>query len=358
MLCHGANIWAENLTEKIKRKLSSVQRKFLLSIISAYHTTATSSLQTITGIPPLHLIAHKEAKYFKLTKLREQTTINSQPIDPNHYELMQKGHQIHPVSFNIDSQISTKEANVYPTRNSTFTDGSKNKEGTGSAFCYLDTNEKITKEWQGQLHQDNIVFQAELLAIQQAISFHLTTNSPVQIWTDSLSSLQAIENPTSPHPLVKEIQHLLHQNNLINLGWIKAHVGHKGNESADHLAKKAITEGIPTSILKPLSHLKKLLNQELLYNWKKEWDKTETGRLIHKIIPTPTTKNHNWDRREIMFLTEHGPFTSFLKRFKLRSSDKCSCGETGTPLHFATSCPFTKQWHFSKPSNDFGGKKS
>ncbi|GBN14336.1 hypothetical protein AVEN_70451-1 [Araneus ventricosus] len=131
-----------------------------------------------------------------------------------------------------------------------------------------------------------------------------------------------------------------------------AHVGHKGNESADHLAKKAITEGTPTTILKPLSHLKKLLNQELLSNWKKEWEKTETGRPIHKLIPTPSSKNHNWDHREIMFFSEHGPFTSFLKRFNLRSSDKCSCGQTGTPFHFATSCPFTKQWHFSKPSND------
>ncbi|GBM70707.1 hypothetical protein AVEN_64644-1 [Araneus ventricosus] len=146
---------------------------------------------------------------------------------------MQKGYQIHPANFKIDSQISKKEAKEYPTKNSTFTDGSKNNEGTGSAFCYIDNNEKITKEWQGQLHLDNTVFQAELLAILQAIKFHLTTSSAIQIWTDSLSSLQAIDNPISSHPLVKEIQQLLHQNDLIYVGWIKAHVGHKGNELAD-----------------------------------------------------------------------------------------------------------------------------
>ncbi|GBN78545.1 hypothetical protein AVEN_161452-1 [Araneus ventricosus] len=53
-----------------------------------------------------------------------------------------------------------------------------------------------------------------------------------------------------------------------------------------------------------------------------------------------------------MYFTEHGPFTSYLKRFNLRSSDQCSCGETGSPLHFATSCPHTKTWHFTKPSDD------
>ncbi|GBN02558.1 hypothetical protein AVEN_89524-1 [Araneus ventricosus] len=262
---------------------------------------------------------------------------------------MQKGFQIHPAKFKIDSQITILEAKEYPIRNTTFTDGSKNNDGTGSAYCHFDNNGKIIKEWQSQLHPHNTVLQAELLAILQAIKFHITTTSEIQIWSDSLSSLQAIDNPVSPHPLVKEIQQLLHQNSLIKIGWIKAHVG---NEAADQLAKKAISEGIPFPILKPHSHIKKLLNKDLLVKWKKEWDKTETGRHIHKMIPIPSCKNYKWDRREIMFFTEHGPFTSYLKRFNLRSNDSCSCGQPGTPLHFATSCPHTKKWHFIKPKDD------
>ncbi|GBN02556.1 hypothetical protein AVEN_89522-1 [Araneus ventricosus] len=271
--------------------------------------------------------------------------------EPTTYEPILKGHQIHPADFNLDLQISTKVKQQYPIKNATYTDGSRT-EGTGSAFCHFDQTATIIKEWQAQLHTDNNIFQAELLAINQAILFHQNKSNPSFIWTDSLSSLQAIQNPTSPHPLVQEIQNQLHSNKSIHIGWVRAHVGHLGNESADALAKDAIIHGTSFSLLKPLSHLKKLLNQELLTNWKKDWDKLNLGKPIHEIIPTPSFKNHNWDRREVMFFTEHGPFTSYLKRFNLRSSDDCSCGDIGTPLHYATSCPHTKNWHFSKPSSN------
>ncbi|GBO12315.1 Putative protein in type-1 retrotransposable element R1DM [Araneus ventricosus] len=352
MLCHGAIIWADNLTEKIKRKLSSIQRKFLLSITGAYHTTSTASLQIITGIPPLYLTAHKEAKYFKLTKLQEIIMVSNQQINPSTYEPILKGHQIHPAKFNIDSQITTKVIQNYPVRNSIYTDGSKTEEGTGSAFCHFDQTATISKEWQGKLHPDNNIFQAELLAIKQAIISLQNNPNSISIWSDSLSSIQALQNPSSPHPLVKEIQNLLHSNNSIHIGWIKAHVGHIGNETADALAKSAITNGTFISLLKPLSHLKKLLNQELLTIWKKDWDKTNQGKPIHELIPLPSFRNHNWDRREIMYFSEHGPFTTYLKRFNLRTSEDCSCGDLGSPLHFATSCPHTKNWHFKKPSQN------
>ncbi|GBN32645.1 hypothetical protein AVEN_149472-1 [Araneus ventricosus] len=158
-------IWANQLTEKIERNLSSIQRKFLLSITGAYHTTSTASLQVISGIPPLYLTALKEAKYFKFTKLQEAIMVSNQQIDPTTCESIIKGHQIHPAEFNIDPQISTKEEQQYPIKNSTFTDGSKPDEGTRSAFCYFDNTASIIKEWRGKLHPDNNVFQAELLAI-------------------------------------------------------------------------------------------------------------------------------------------------------------------------------------------------
>ncbi|GBM23125.1 hypothetical protein AVEN_150539-1 [Araneus ventricosus] len=34
------------------------------------------------------------------------------------------------------------------------------------------------------------------------------------------------------------------------------------------------------------------------------------------------------------------------------ASEPPSCGELGTPLHFATSCRHTSSYHFTKPSNE------
>ncbi|GBN23923.1 hypothetical protein AVEN_40193-1 [Araneus ventricosus] len=51
-----------------------------------------------------------------------------------------------------------------------------------------------------------------------------------------------------------------------------------------------------------------------------------------------------------MFVTGHGPFPSYLHRFKLRTHDNCSCGENGDPMHYATKCRFTLSWHFQTPT--------
>ncbi|GBM93049.1 Putative protein in type-1 retrotransposable element R1DM [Araneus ventricosus] len=350
MICHGSVAWALNISERMKRKLNSFQRRFLLIITKAYHTTSTLSLQILTGIPPLHLTLSKEAKNIKITRLRQPAIINDSLIDPSDYEEILRGHQFHPADFKIDFRISTEPAPNYPIENSIYTDGSKTTDGTGSAFCSFDDLGQLKTKWLGKLSQDNNIFQAELLAIHQAILHHINSKTQVKIWSDSLSSLQAILNPTSPHPLVRDIQKQLQSKNNIYIGWVKAHIGHYGNETADELAKKAINEGTIINIKKPLSSLKKSLNQELLEKWQLEWNKGKVGRLIHEIIPSPSFKLHKWSRGEIMFFSEHGPFPSYLRRFNLKPTDLCNCGDVGTPLHYATSCILTESWHFKKPS--------
>ncbi|GBM34470.1 hypothetical protein AVEN_106711-1 [Araneus ventricosus] len=52
-----------------------------------------------------------------------------------------------------------------------------------------------------------------------------------------------------------------------------------------------------------------------------------------------------------MFVTGHGPFPTYLKRFNMRSSDSCGGGNLGNPLHYATSCLFTTSYHLTKPSS-------
>ncbi|GBN78857.1 hypothetical protein AVEN_127717-1 [Araneus ventricosus] len=54
--------------------------------------------------------------------------------------------------------------------------------------------------------------------------------------------------------------------------------------------------------------------------------------------------------RDIRALRRHGPFVTYLQRFGLSSHDRCVCGDKGDPNHYATVCPVTKPFHFTKPS--------
>ncbi|GBM44252.1 hypothetical protein AVEN_23312-1 [Araneus ventricosus] len=70
MLAHGSSTWCLNPTFKMKRKLSSIQRPFLLHISGAYRNTPTAALQTILGIPPLHVQLQFEARFTSIYSLR------------------------------------------------------------------------------------------------------------------------------------------------------------------------------------------------------------------------------------------------------------------------------------------------
>ncbi|GBL63415.1 hypothetical protein AVEN_97406-1, partial [Araneus ventricosus] len=63
MLTHGYSAWCINPTYKMKRKLSSIQRTFLLHISEAYRTTPKAVLETILGIPPLPMQLQFEFRF-------------------------------------------------------------------------------------------------------------------------------------------------------------------------------------------------------------------------------------------------------------------------------------------------------
>ncbi|GBL74541.1 hypothetical protein AVEN_235465-1 [Araneus ventricosus] len=121
------------------------------------------------------------------------------------------------------------------------------------------------------------------MAIEAASSLH----RPIEIWTDSLSSLMAILNPKSHHSMVQEIQTLLLSHKHIHLRWLKAHVGYLGNEFADQLA---ISKGDPFFLPKPLSYLKSEIKLAALSIWQDNWDNGETGRSTHDIVPRVSNK--------------------------------------------------------------------
>ncbi|GBM10724.1 hypothetical protein AVEN_115-1 [Araneus ventricosus] len=160
----------------------------------------------------------------------------------------------------------------------------------------------------------------------------------------------AVLDPHTPHQLVRDIQSLLTRNRNILVRWIKAHTGYRGNEEADALAKKAITEGVVMKALNPRCELKQHLQELFFKKWQNLWNNGNTGRSVHKVLKTVNLKPDFWTREESLFVTGHGLFPSFFNHFYLSDSDSCACGEIGDPIHYATSCPLTLSWQIRKSS--------
>ncbi|GBO45226.1 hypothetical protein AVEN_233147-1 [Araneus ventricosus] len=72
----------------------------------------------------------------------------------------------------------------------------------------------------------------------------------------------------------------------------------------------------------------------------------------HNIQHPGTTSKRNYMSSPPNSATGHGPFSTYLQRFSLRTTDYCGYGKLGSSLHFETSCPLASLFHLTKPSND------
>ncbi|GBN70845.1 hypothetical protein AVEN_122854-1 [Araneus ventricosus] len=80
MLAHGSAAWCLNPTSRMVRKLSSIQRGFLLAISGAYKTTPTAALQVILSIIPLHLQFQLENLTYPVEERRNHFFIDHGPF--------------------------------------------------------------------------------------------------------------------------------------------------------------------------------------------------------------------------------------------------------------------------------------
>jgi hypothetical protein len=76
--------------------------------------------------------------------------------------------------------------------------------------------------------------------------------------------------------------------------------------------------------------------------WQDRWDASETGRSTHMLLPNVEDrlgKRLEMTHFNVQFLTGHGNFGAYLKRFGLRESDLCEyCGVVDTPEHVLYDC--------------------
>ncbi|GBM78707.1 hypothetical protein AVEN_25767-1 [Araneus ventricosus] len=183
ILAHGSSAWCLNPTFKMKRKLSSIQRPFLLHISGAYRTTSTAALHTILGNPLLHIQLEFEPKFTSIYSLRIALPPNITDIGPQDLEMKATGLPIHPSEHLKTNQISLEdgEANIAQKDIiNIFTNGSKTEDGVGSAF-YVLTNDIWAYQWYAKLNDNNTVFQAELTVLHEAVITHLICQTTIPL---------------------------------------------------------------------------------------------------------------------------------------------------------------------------------
>ena len=353
IITYGAGVWAGNLSPLAQTKLSSIQRLFLLQMSRGYRTVSTDALNVVTGIPPIRYTLQHDSARSKLLQLKD-ADLAATCFPNKHIQHMVPSWILHPAKESSHEQVDIKK-NTHTLSGGlkVYTDGSRTESGVGAAFCAIEDG-LVVHRLGRRLRDNNTVFQAELYAIQEALTWLVDVNRimpKAEIFSDSLSALQAIHKHRTKHPVVLNIKHkLLLLKDKVALAHVLAHRGTFGNELADREAKAATTrETVDLDLPVPHSYIKRKLKEQLLQNWQDHWDYSDKGRKTNTLIPKVNQEEYPLTPSTTAFLTGHGPFKAHLNRFNRSSTQDCVCGRQATADHYYYECTLTKQWHIRKP---------
>lgn len=172
------------------------------------------------------------------------------------------------------------------------------------------------------------------------------------IFSDSQSSLEAVTNRHSFHPLVMEIRNNLRHSKIsgknVELFWIKAHAGLTGNKRADELAKEAALrlKTKPDYDRCPISFVKRRIRSEALDEWNHRYRSGETAAITKWFLPDAIqaykiVKQLQPTGVTTQIMTGHGGFSEYLNRFKRKESPSCICDPSISESvpHIILDCP-------------------
>jgi len=155
----------------------------------------------------------------------------------------------------------------------------RSKDGIRTAATVVAPNSVKTV----RLPDNASIFTAEIHALDMALDMIRRTRSKdYVVFSDSLSSLQAIESCKIEYPpilkIMKDHNQLTNSGKSITFCWIPSHVGIRGNEDAD-IAAKAGLDVATTNMRFPVSDLLTCANQLCVREWQKLWNQCTSSKL-------------------------------------------------------------------------------
>jgi ribonuclease HI len=204
---------------------------------------------THTNLPGLHYL-YNLGKNLVQGKLEDRTTTSTA-------EGVAKVTSPNPDKTTQPRQLHGKWLTTLPEHTVTiYTDGSKLEDGSvGCGWAiYHCRNQQLYQLTEGRCHLGRRaeVYDAELHAVQEAVTTLLTTTIPrsaVFICIDNQAAIDTLQHNESNHEFARRALEVIARLQLlgwqISTVWCPSHCGIPGNEKADALAKMAASSTVP-----------------------------------------------------------------------------------------------------------------
>nr|XP_034839897.1 uncharacterized protein LOC117995994 [Maniola hyperantus] len=355
IVLYAASVWAtaaQKLT--IQKHLNAVQRGFAQKIIKSYRTVSLPAALALARLLPLDLRVQEAARLYRAKRGKQQDVLGDRLVETKKC-FLDALHPAQEIGINYAKLEDISDPSVGKSDREglqIFTDGSKIGGKVGAALVYWRDGIETGKK-KFLLESYCSVYQAEMYALYRATDVAIKCkDKQINIYSDSKSSLETIQNLKSYHPLAFEIRQnlkkLKDKQKIIRLFWIRAHVGVEGNERADQLAKEAaITKKTaPDYDACPISFVKRHIRYETVKIWQHRYEITEKAAVTKSFFPTVEGANAILRRLTltpalVQVFSGHGGFSEYLHRFKCKEGPGCVCDETvdESILHLLIDCP-------------------
>jgi ribonuclease HI len=378
LLTYGCYIWGQQITYEQKQDFKSLQRLALMMMGNFRKGTPGDGLDIITNTLPLDLkikelmlntanrlqdkVIHDWAgkSYGKLLghiKYNDMELDKVERMEDKTTDTVDK-RIIWERNFSVDTDSFTHGDDNQSEGIIVYTDGSRlnGKVGLGTVVTYGYYRPETRAL---RLNAEATVFQAETYAyvvacneIRQYIDDNDIKDQEVHIMSDSQAGIKALISDHTASETVKmaiEALNYLGRSVKITIHYIKAHVGHDGNEQADKEAKAGTErEEVDLNLPIPKSYLKEKIRKYVRELWSNRWQKSsdcrQTKIWFDKPNPRKSKEVMKLRRSEISVMVRMVTGHNHLRRqnnlLGLTESKLCRlCGESEeTSSHIITDC--------------------
>ena len=225
------------------------------------------------------------------------------------------------------------------------------ESGTAAAInCHFRDGETTCRHLSKRLPDNSTIFAAEATAITLALNYHQymgPVRHDVEVYSDSMSRLQAIEGEDIENPFICHMNLLClmsDKGTLVRFCWIPSHYGIEGDEVVDLLAKDTLDQDIDPLANVHHADLKPLVNSYIQQLVQIKWNVAVHGRNLYLLKPTlgaQKTFQHLTRAEEVVITRLRIGHTKSTKSHILSRGHPTTChhrGQTLTNDHILLWC--------------------